>query len=173
MTDHAKRLLELAKFFSELLKDEIYWMDFGTILGAVREGGLIEGDSDLDFGVLSLDVIYKYRKEIEDRGFWINFEPWRSFYLNVFFNKEEKSHADFWIFEPIGDKLKRPIIDERYTARLKKTVDSTFDKSFIEPLIEVGFNGILLKSVNNPLQFTKLRYKNWSVKDPTDKGAMK
>lgn len=48
------RLLEKV---ASLLNEEgvQYWLDFGTLLGFVREGGIIDGDLDCDIGILERD----------------------------------------------------------------------------------------------------------------------
>lgn len=48
---------ELLKFFDSVCaKHDIeYWLDFGTLLGAARHGGLIPWDDDLDVGMLRED----------------------------------------------------------------------------------------------------------------------
>lgn len=49
---------EQLKFIIEQLeKHEInYWVDSGTLLGLVRDGKLIEGDSDIDVGIFDKDT---------------------------------------------------------------------------------------------------------------------
>ena len=47
-------MLELIGFASELLARHsiVHWLDYGALLGAVREGELIPWDPDADFGIL-------------------------------------------------------------------------------------------------------------------------
>ncbi len=48
----ASKILEKMQRVFETRGEE-YWLDYGTLLGFVREGRIIKGDLDLDFGVLS------------------------------------------------------------------------------------------------------------------------
>lgn len=55
MRKHARELLESIK----LVLDEnniLFWLDFGTLLGAYREKGFISHDCDLDIGVMYEDA---------------------------------------------------------------------------------------------------------------------
>lgn len=59
-----KALLDITHI--ELTKNKIkYWIDGGTLLGAIREGNLIKHDDDVDIGILYKDFYNKLPKALE------------------------------------------------------------------------------------------------------------
>ncbi len=54
----SSHLTALAVFTADLCTRHgiAYWLDFGSLLGAARDGHLIPWDSDVDFGILSSDA---------------------------------------------------------------------------------------------------------------------
>jgi len=66
-------LLETAVFVDELLARHgiVHWLDWGALLGAVREQALIPWDGDVDFGVLLPDwqPLLELAPELEEAGF--------------------------------------------------------------------------------------------------------
>ena len=55
--DQNKDIVALAHFFSSHLTEQgiDIWLEFGSALGAVREGGIIKGDHDIDMAIWSKD----------------------------------------------------------------------------------------------------------------------
>jgi len=48
--------------------DILYWLDFGTLLGFVREGRFIEWDADIDIGVFDLESVCALSSVFEGLG---------------------------------------------------------------------------------------------------------
>lgn len=68
-----RHMLELLTFVHELLERHgiRHWLDYGTLLGAVRTGELIAWDDDIDIGMFAsdLDRLRELGPEIEAAGF--------------------------------------------------------------------------------------------------------
>lgn len=58
-----KQLNNVINIFDSLCID--YWIEYGTLLGAVREGGCIPWDSEFDLGIWNLDFLQKKEKLFE------------------------------------------------------------------------------------------------------------
>ena len=53
MSRYKDEIIEIALRFSNMLENAgiPIWLEYGSALGAVRDGGMIDGDYDIDFGV--------------------------------------------------------------------------------------------------------------------------
>jgi len=62
--------LQRFKLFTDSL-DINFWLDWGTLLGAVREGKFIEWEQDIDLGFKKEDLekIWYYKESLEEKGF--------------------------------------------------------------------------------------------------------
>lgn len=51
-----------------------FWLDWGTLLGAIRDGKIMEYDDDIDLGIMEDDFkkIYSILPEINKKGFFID-----------------------------------------------------------------------------------------------------
>ena len=72
--------LKILKKINDLFDDyEIeYWLNAGTLLGAMREGKLIEWEHDIDLAVFDNQIskIQSALKDIRKEGFGINIIKW-------------------------------------------------------------------------------------------------
>ena len=75
-----------------------YWVDFGTLLGIIRENDIILGDTDVDICILDTKSNHEKMKlvknDIEKLGFKVTKEKWRAyrvkksiFFADIYINK--------------------------------------------------------------------------------------
>ena len=65
--NYFKCLNAIDKSFKSI--DICYWLEFGTLLGAIREKGAIKHDIDIDIGMFALDYSDLVRSTLESNGF--------------------------------------------------------------------------------------------------------
>jgi hypothetical protein len=133
--------MELVGFTSDLLARHgiVHWLDYGSLLGAVREGELIPWDADVDFGILQREepAVLALAGEVAAAGHRLDASL--QGVIRILYSEANASHVDLFLWEA-RDGLLLPLEDTDYAwpgmaSRL------AFPERFIAPLGEVSLHG--------------------------------
>ena len=137
-TEH---LMELVGFTSDLLARHgiVHWLDYGSLLGAVREGEPIPWDGDADFGILQREepAVLALAGEVAAAGHRLDTSL--QGVIRILYSDANASRVDLFPWEA-RDGLLLPLEDTDYAwpgmaSRL------AFPERFIAPLGEVSLHG--------------------------------
>lgn len=145
-------LFETAIFVDELLTRQgiAHWLDWGSLLGAVRDQTLIPWDGDVDFGAVLDDwgPLLDLTAEIQAAGFHLKF--WRK-RARIYYSRVNHLGADIYRHErrgamvhyPTKDPTKRPEVEhqEAFPASFVETFETVhlYDRPFPAPSPVVPF----------------------------------
>src|SRR5437660_2469151 len=134
-------LVELLAFASELLtrRGVLPWLDYGSLLGAVRDGRLIPWDADADFDILQADqpTVLALSGEIVAAGHHLD----ASFpgVIRILYSEVNEAAVDLLLWEARGGLL-LPLLDSDY-AWPGMASREAFPERFISPLGEATLHG--------------------------------
>jgi hypothetical protein len=142
-TEH---LLELIGFTSDLLARHgiVHWLDYGTLLGAVREGELIAWDGDADFSILQRQehTVLALAEEfgaaghrLERPGMWRGHQG----VIRILYSKANAAQLDLFMWQ-VRDGMLLPLegTDEAWPGMASRLA---FPERFIAPLGEASLHG--------------------------------
>ena len=130
-----------------------FMLIFGTLLGAIREGGLIEYDTDADVACLETNhrMIHRVVTDLLGLGFKIVPRDYSPLHDMFFIRDGEK--IEIWWFCDTGTEW-------LYDKSIR------YPKSFFDTTEQVDFLGNTFKVPNNPKEFLTLTYGNdWVTPD--------
>jgi hypothetical protein len=137
--------------------DLVWWIEYGTLLGAVRENDFLSHDVDIDIGIF-LDT---YSVDIEQIFIKYGFKKTRSFLVDdgVFAREETYEYAgvgvDIFYFKVLQDKL----IGYGFRAKDGLSPAHTIQK----------YGGLMVREITFPYSgFTEYEFKNFNVNIPKD-----
>lgn len=117
------RLLKVSKALLDELHIDFFLL-YGTLLGYVREGHIINGDDDVDIAIFDKfeDSLYSALPFLSSKGLKIN-RIWKNELYS--FHTERNGHLDIYIVREFGPSLWRPFAYQiRMTSIPKKYLNS-------------------------------------------------
>lgn len=153
------KALEVLKDVREALFDFLWWLEAGTLLGAVREDNFIEHDpNDIDISVLIPDhstEIDTIDREMKERGF-VLYKKYGRFVngLQLVYKRDGIKVDLFFNYEGLGGVWHA--VWKR--GEMKRNI---FPWSVIFPIKPGEINGIEVPVPQHPQEHLALRYGDW------------
>lgn len=149
-----------------------YWLDWGSLLGIIRDGKLIPYDKDIDFSIFykDLPLLKKLVGQINKKHFFCPraclgyARQIESSGPRVFYSKINHTFSDIFMWKQFSKKQYANYYN-LYDAG--KNITNMCPKTFFDNLSSVEFEGITIKTPSNTEKYLELRYgPNWRTPDP-------
>lgn len=171
-------IVEVVRYVGDLLTRAgiVWWADYGTLLGAVRDGRLIPWDSDADLGVLGEyhgDVL-QLAEQIERDGYLLASlrRTGRMFgggdRAKVYLSARNRTPVDlfFWHRKTNGDYARNEYVP------CDQSKGREFPEDRLFPLTTVKWEGLTLPAPADPEWFCEHRYgPNWRAPSRDNAGG--
>jgi len=96
-------LMEIFDKIPYILEGADWWLEFGTLLGFIREGKIIDWDNDLDIGVMeesmTPEILEKIEKRSEEFGFYFTKDSSKIGFRRLYYSQKNGLYCDIWSFE--------------------------------------------------------------------------
>lgn len=154
--DHLTRLVAAAtRLFDE--HGIRYWLDYGALLGAVREGGLIEHDNDADIGIHIDDwgKLKQLRAAAHERGFYLSLVV-HAEYARAQVSFSNRLHICIFVWHPAPNGMLTRKNYMRIDDQVGKGKD--FPAEWVENRSRVSWEGIEVWAPADPIRMIEHRY---------------
>ena len=146
-------LRQLTNDFVDIAESEkmVYWLDYGSLLGAVRDGKIIPWDWDVDFGVMKSELeSERVQNRMRDKGF-------RNIYMGackyyIYYKSSNLTHLDVYMHLIRED-------DMAVRCEIEDNFRYQFPVKWITPTAPIEFEGRMIQAPRPPMaMITEVRY---------------
>ncbi|XP_060073231.1 ribitol 5-phosphate transferase FKRP-like [Ylistrum balloti] len=144
-----------------------YWLEGGSLLGAVRHKDIIPWDYDVDIGVYKEDLdkcdqfvtLTKRNSFTDEAGFHWE-KATEGEFFRVHYSTVNRNHVDIFPFYP-----KSGIMTKRTWLKTHRQ-DTEFPENYLKPLTKVEFIGMNVSAPNNIRQFLEYKFGKGVIETP-------
>ena len=154
-------------------KNVIHFLDFGSLLGAIRDGDFIDGDLDIDYGIC-INEIFSW-KELETALARQGLKKIRQFSLNGLITEQtyinKNLTVDFFDHINVDDEYalvyeyyrkERYIYNSQREFHVRELKECRIDK-----IKNIDFKGIIVPIPVNPEEYLEINYtSSWKERNP-------
>jgi len=157
-----RALRQTARYVFEVMRSRNirYWLEGGTLLGAVRNGDIIPWDYDVDIGIYQDDIerfeILRFCRDKQeayvDKEGYVWEKAREGDFYRVQYSQTNHLHVDIFPFFSRNGTMTKNTWFETHRQ------DTEFPESFVQWLEQIKFIGVNASIPNNAKQFLELKF---------------
>lgn len=143
-----------------------FWLEGGSLLGAIRNGDIIPWDYDVDIGIYRDDIVKSshllscHSEVFEDEKGFVWETAAEGEFFRVQYSRTNHLHVDIFPFYSVNGTMTKNTWFKTHRQ------DREFPESFLRPLETISFVGIQAPIPNNARKFLEFKFGDGVIENP-------